>query len=535
MGWSLWLSSLVWLLLNSLLFNALVFANSFNTSSVQSLSCHDDERSALLQFKQSFVIDRSVSVYEESLHLTSVYIPSTVPDFLANFTSLKSLVFQNCGLYGEFPLKIFHLPNLQVLYLGWNKDLTGYLPEFHQRSPLEQLVLSETSFSGSIPSSIEKLESLQILYLLGCKFSGPLPSSLSKLTQLTNLGLIGNHLGGPIPSWLGNLSRLSVLWLDDNSLSGSIPSSFQNLSQLSYLSLRDNHITGPIPTWIGNLTQLTELYLYGNELYGSIPYSLSQLKNLQRLVLNENNLSGTVEFDMFFTMTSLFDLHLTEQVTNGTGIYRSWSVHYRYSTTIVNKGLERYYAVIQENFAEIDLSSNKFNGEIPQFIGNLKALRSLNLSFNNLMGCIPSSLGNLMELESLDLSHNNLSGEIPQQLTGLTFLQNFDVSHNNLTGLIPQGNQFGTFENTSFEGNPYLCGIPLSKKCSGSKALPAVEEEDDSGSLIELDWKFILAGGISGFVVGVALGDMVIPKRHGWFLKAFRRIPPRMEIRQRRD
>ncbi|GMN56391.1 hypothetical protein TIFTF001_025508 [Ficus carica] len=113
----------------------------------------------------------------------------------------------------------------------------------------------------------------------------------------------------------------------------------------------------------------------------------------------------------------------------------------------------------------------------------------------------------------MDLSHNNLSGEIPQQLTGLTLLQSFDLSHNNLTGPIPQGNQFGTFENTSFEGNPGLCGIPLPKKCEDSMALPlppsAVEEEDDSGSLIELDWKFILAGGTSGFVVGVALGDML--------------------------
>ena len=118
-------------------------------------------------------------------------------------------------------------------------------------------------------------------------------------------------------------------------------------------------------------------------------------------------------------------------------------------------------------------------------------------------------------------------------------LECFDVSHNSLTGPIPLGNQFGTFENTSFEDNQGLCGIPLSKKCEDSKALPlppsAVEDDDDSGSSIELDWKFILAGGISGFVVGVALGDMVITKRHRWFLKVFERIPPRMEIRQRRN
>ena len=65
-----------------------------------------------------------------------------------------------------------------------------------------------------------------------------------------------------------------------------------------------------------------------------------------------------------------------------------------------------------------------------------------------------------------------------------------------------------------FEGNPGLCGIQLSKKCEDFNAF-------------EEDWRFLLAGCISGFVVGVALGDMVITKSRGWFLKAFRRIPPR--------
>ncbi|GMN56373.1 hypothetical protein TIFTF001_025500 [Ficus carica] len=201
-------------------------------------------------------------------------------------------------------------------------------------------------------------------------------------------------------------------------------------------------------------------------------------------------------------------MEASELITNLDGTV-SVSSDYAYSTTIVNKGVERHYEVIQENFVQIDFSCNKFTGEIPR---------------------------NLTELESLDLSNNKLSGEIPQGLTRLTFLQSFDVSHNNFTGSIPQANQFGTFENTSFVGNPGLCGIPLSKKCDDSKALPrppsAVKEDGGSGSPVGLDWIFVLAGGISGFVVGVALGDMVITKSPGWFVKAFRRTPPRRNIRQ---
>ena len=169
------------------------------------------------------------------------------------------------------------------------------------------------------------------------------------------------------------------------------------------------------------------------------------------------------------------------------------------------------YAKIPENLAVIDFSSNKFTGRIPKSIGSLTALYSVNLSNNMLTGCIPSSLGNLTELESLDLSHNKLSGKIPQQLTQLNFLQRFDVSHNNLTGPIPRGSQFQTFENSSFESNPGLCGETLSKKCENSEALPlppsATFKEHDP---VELDWKFILAGVISGLAVGVSIGDMVI-------------------------
>ena len=109
--------------------------------------------------------------------------------------------------------------------------------------------------------------------------------------------------------------------------------------------------------------------------------------------------------------------------------------YYLYSMTIINKGNEMVYLKIIEVFAAINLSSNKLNGSLPKFIGNLNGFHLLNLSNNNLTGHIPLSLGNLTTLESLDLSLNKLSGRIPWQLTQLTFLEFFNVSHNQLTGL----------------------------------------------------------------------------------------------------
>ncbi|XP_068329632.1 putative receptor like protein 25 [Pyrus communis] len=195
-----------------------------------------------------------------------------------------------------------------------------------------------------------------------------------------------------------------------------------------------------------------------------------------------------------------------------------------YALTLATKGLEQYYPMIREEFASFDISSNKFEGKIPDFIGNLKELRSLNLSHNILTGSIPSSFGNLTKLESLDLSQNKLSGRIPQQLRQLTFLGSFNVSHNNLTGPIPQGTRLTSLNITSYEGNPGLCGDPLPKKCGKSKAPqrpPSTVDDGDSSSagIFEFDWKIVSARCGSGLVVGVVLADVVITRRPDMFLK----------------
>ncbi|XP_075650190.1 receptor-like protein 9DC3 [Castanea sativa] len=158
----------------------------------------------------------------------------------------------------------------------------------------------------------------------------------------------------------------------------------------------------------------------------------------------------------------------------------------------------------------IDLSSNTFEGEIPKIVGNLKALCMLNLSNNVLTGSILVSLVNLTNLESLDVSQNMLVGEIPLQLVELTFLEFLNVSHNNLTGPITYGEQFSTFQNSSFEGNARLCGRQLSKQCTISKDSPpppsSFTENQDFEFPFYFDWKVVVMGYGCGFIVGTFVG-----------------------------
>ena len=93
-------------------------------------------------------------------------------------------------------------------------------------------------------------------------------------SRVTKLLIYENSLTGTIPTELGNLSSLQWLNLYENQLSGSIPSELGNLSSLQSLHLYENQLSGSIPSELGNLSSLQFLNLYENQLSGSIPSEL---------------------------------------------------------------------------------------------------------------------------------------------------------------------------------------------------------------------------------------------------------------------
>ncbi|PSR87660.1 MDIS1-interacting receptor like kinase [Actinidia chinensis var. chinensis] len=157
---------------------------------------------------------------------------------------------------------------------------------------LENLHLSSSNLSGSIPSEIGALSKLTHLDLRGNHLQGMLPLTLGNLTRLVNLDISDNHLTGSIPSSIGHLTNLTSLSLYSNQLTGLIPLEIGNLKNLKALYIGRNNLYGPIPSSIGNLTHLTYLNLSSNNLDGSIPPRIGILKSLQLMDLSENNLDG---------------------------------------------------------------------------------------------------------------------------------------------------------------------------------------------------------------------------------------------------
>ncbi|KAJ0029958.1 hypothetical protein Pint_14551 [Pistacia integerrima] len=191
----------------------------------------------------------------KELALDEVNISSSIPHILANFSLLTILSLVKCELHGEFPTKVFQLPNLHYINVQDNENLFGYLPEFERTSLLQHLILNGTRFSGEIPYSIGNLRFLVMLNIRYCNLSGSIPSSLGNLSSLEELRLGYNNFSSQDSrslSWIAKYSKLTILDLSCINLVGEIPSWLMNLNQLEILSLSSNRLTGRIPFEIRN-------------------------------------------------------------------------------------------------------------------------------------------------------------------------------------------------------------------------------------------------------------------------------------------
>jgi Leucine-rich repeat (LRR) protein len=343
------------------------------------------------------------------------------------------------------------------------------------------------------------------------------------------LNLRNNSFSGDIPETFTSGCSLRVVDFGQNKLEGKIPKSLANCTELEILNLEQNNINDVFPSWLGVLPHLRVLILRSNGLHGviGIPKTNVEFPRLQIVDLSNNSFKGKLPLEYFrnwIAMKNVRNEHLIYMQVDTSFQISGYSmiIQYQFSMIITNKGVMRLYEKIQDSLSAIDLSSNGFEGGIPEVLGDLKALHLLNLSNNFLSGGIPPSLSNLKELEALDLSQNKLSGEIPVQLVQLTFLEVFSVSHNFLSGPIPRGNQFGAFDNTSFDANPGLCGEPLSKKCGNDDdSLPAPKEDEGSEYPLEFGWKVVVIGYASGLVIGVILGCAMNTRKYEWLVKNY--------------
>ncbi|KAM0028885.1 putative leucine-rich repeat domain superfamily [Helianthus debilis subsp. tardiflorus] len=287
-----------------------------------------------------------------------------------------------------------------------------------------------------------------------------------------------NNFHGTIPKVNGKCGLVDGLILNGNKFEGEVPRSLAKCQSLKVLDLGNNQLNGTFPRWLGYLEKLQVLILRSNSLQGTIetPAAMEFLfPSLCVLDISNNGFVGRLPGEYFETFNAIKDVG---PKTKFSGVYYYYNGGW--------EGQQFFSSLNLLIFTAIDLSSNKFEGEIPKVIGNLKSLKLLNLSHNILSGQTPHALGNVFDMESLDLSWNQLEGEIPQSLKKLIFLAFLNLSQNHLVGRIPEGAQFSTFFEDAYYGNPELCGLALSARIH-CKQLSSPQVETKGGMWIYID------------------------------------------------
>ncbi|GKV44946.1 hypothetical protein SLEP1_g52082 [Rubroshorea leprosula] len=474
-------------------------------------------------------IPASIGNLSQLTYLSLSYnnLSGQISSSLANLTQLTSVDLSNNQFSGPIPASIdnnlslrmnvtanFTLPKLtDVSFSSCN---LSEFPNFIRHSNgLQSLVLSKNSIHGNIPEWICEKDDLQILDLSHNNLIGKIPNCLPK--SLSVLNLQANYFDGNIPFGFPEGCGLRNLNLHGNQMDGLLPRCLVNCSMLEVLDIGNNSIEDTFPHWLESLPELQVLVLRSNKFHGfvqSTKESPSFLR-LRVLDLSNNDFLGPLPVRYIENFKAMMDLYRDE----GSPEYMNVG-SYQYSLVVTWKGAERELQKILTVFSSIHLSNNKFEGEIPDVMGKLSSLKGLNLSHNNLIGHIPPSLRNLTNLEWLDLSSNELAGKIPDELVSLTQLSVLNLSNNHLVRRIPQGNQFNTFGNDSYEGNPGLCGIPLSKSCDGNGTQSSSFQEKDE--LWRFGWRVVVLGYGCGVVFGLLMGYLVFrtgkPK---WFVSLF--------------
>ncbi|XP_041001237.1 receptor like protein 27-like [Juglans microcarpa x Juglans regia] len=482
------------------------------------------------------------------------------PEFLRNQDQLEILVLAGNKIHGQVPKWMGNKSIETLMHLDLeNNFLTGFnqLPVVLPYVNLEHLLLNDNLLQGVVPIPPPSIASYSIS---NNRLTGEIPHLICNRSLITKLDLSSNNLGGLVPQCLGNLSdSLTILDLQDNSFHGTIPETFSKGKQLRMIDFSQNQLQGRLPRSLANCTKLEAVKLGNNQIHDIFPSWLGILPELSILILRSNELYGTIESsDSNFDFPKLHIIDLSNNDLTGklpSKHFQNWKAmqivddeqlkymeeqktvrafpgegaivdNYVLSMTMMNKGMEMVYGKVSNLFIAIDLSRNRFEGEIPEVVGHLKGVNLLNLSHNFLTGPIPFTLANLTVLESLDLSQNKLSGVIPLQLMELTFLSHFNVSQNHLKGPIPHEKQFNTFNNSSFSENPELCGSPLSNKCENPEnSMPPSSSHNstnhNSEFSFEFGWKVVALGYGCGFVFGAVFGQIMITKKYDWFMKAF--------------
>lgn len=236
----------------------------------------------------------------EELNLSFNDLSSFNFSTLGNLSQLRTLSLSDNNMEGTVTNDLTKLTNLEQLVLSTNPHLQGEV--FSMLSTFtkaKQIVISVTSFGGTLPSRLGKLTDLQEFYGSNSKFVGSIPPSIGQCSMLETFFMRGSAtfgFSGSIPSEIGLLSNLKFLDVSENlNLNSTLPTQIGLMTNLQDIAAYGNDLLhGTIPTEFGALSRLTKLRLYATKLSGTVPVELAQMSSLVEMDITQTRLQGTI-------------------------------------------------------------------------------------------------------------------------------------------------------------------------------------------------------------------------------------------------
>ncbi|KAJ9540185.1 hypothetical protein OSB04_026691 [Centaurea solstitialis] len=438
------------------------------------VSCIEYEKTALLEFKNGLIDNGNqliswnssnedccnwygITCNNQTGHVSEIRLRG--PDDMASFKDQEASM-QTFG--GKLNPSLRNLTSLEYLDLSYNDFGGSLIPSFiGSLRNLTYLNLSESGFSGEIPSQLGNLTMLRVLDVRnvdsGDQYELTVKSLrwLSGLSSLRHLDMSGVPLG-QVFDWRQVIrsllpSSLVELHLSSCGLPPITPSlNMVNHSALSVLDLSDNNFsTISIPSWISSLPSLVSLNLANCGFNGPIPDALMNMNSLITLDLSENQLTGfqTIRKSSLGNICNLREINLSSNKFDGKSLSEVLASLFNCKSSkleslqIAESGLSGKLPPQLGNMTNLvllNLKGNSISGLIPDSLGNLSFLQTLEIWNNALSGPLPDSVGRLSSLLTMYVHDNFISGPLPDSLGRLSSLERLDISSNEINGTLPQ-------------------------------------------------------------------------------------------------
>tara|TARA_B100001758_G_scaffold102186_1_gene87486 strand:- start:973 stop:2547 length:1575 start_codon:yes stop_codon:yes gene_type:complete len=230
------------------------------------------------------------------------------------------------------------------------------------------------------------------------------------------------------------------------------------------------------------------------ELYRSITADMGNKINLKTLDSIEDTLFVLPMDDVYYYQVGVKDhwgLESYSNIIKGDYLVELWGQSYSMlSTKEIDLSSMKLFGEIPNgiglflNLEILRLQNNFLSGSFPEDFWKLKKLRLLNLSNNQFSGNIPNLIDRLISLEELWLSNNQFSGELPYQLFSLNHLTHLNISDNYIQGHLSESlSRLSNLEYLNLWNNQLIGFIPI-----------------EIGSLSKLEFLSLSGNGLKGAI-----------------------------------